>query len=121
MILMEYKGGKFRVLSDDQLYDIHMATLEVLEKTGVLVKHDEALQLLADAGASVDYESKRAHIPQFLVEEAVQKTPKTITHSITIFNSDEMNAWFNISKSTKATLNSKTTEIQIGFLFWDIS
>jgi trimethylamine--corrinoid protein Co-methyltransferase len=75
---MEYKGGKFRVLSDDQLYDIHMATLEVLEKTGVLVKHDKALQLLADAGASVNYESKRAHIPQYLVEEAIQKTPKTI-------------------------------------------
>ncbi|MCW4011909.1 MAG: trimethylamine methyltransferase family protein [Candidatus Bathyarchaeota archaeon] len=75
---MEYKGGRFSVLTQDQLYDIHMATLEVLEKTGVLVKEKNALNLLKDAGATVDEENQRAYIPQYLVEEAIQKTPKTI-------------------------------------------
>ena len=76
--LTEYRGGKFSVLSRDQIYDIHMATLEVLEKTGVLVKEENALKLLDDAGAVVDYETQRVHIPQYLVDEAVRKTPRSV-------------------------------------------
>jgi len=76
--MTEYRGGKFSVLSSDQIYDIHMATLEVLEKTGVLVKEENALKLLGDSGAVVDYETKRVHISQYLVEEAIQRAPKSI-------------------------------------------
>ena len=76
--MIEYRGGKFSVLSSDQIYDIHMATLEVLEKTGVLVKEENALKLLDNSGAIVDFETKRVHIPQYLVEEAIQKAPKSI-------------------------------------------
>ena len=76
--MTEYRGGKFSVLSSDQIYDIHMATLEVLEKTGVLVKEENALKLLDDSGAIVDFESKRVRIPQYLVEEAIQRAPKSI-------------------------------------------
>jgi len=43
--MLNYTGGKFQVLSSDQIYDIHMATLEVLERTGVLVKEENALRL----------------------------------------------------------------------------
>ena len=77
-MMTEYRGGKFSVLSSDQIYDIHMATLEVLEKTGVLVKEENALKMLDDAGAVVDLETKRVHIPQYLVQEAIQRAPKTI-------------------------------------------
>ena len=77
-MMTEYRGGKFSVLSSDQIYDIHMATLEVLEKTGVLVKDENALKLLDDSGAIVDFESKRVHIPQYLVEEAIRRAPKSI-------------------------------------------
>ena len=76
--MTEYRGGKFSVLSSDQIYDIHMATLEVLERTGVLVKEENALKLLDDSGAIVDFESKRVRIPQYLVEEAIQRAPKSI-------------------------------------------
>ena len=76
--MTEYRGGKFSVLSSDQIYDIHMATLEVLEKTGVQVKEENALKMLDDAGAVVDFKTKRVHIPQYLVQEAIQKAPKTI-------------------------------------------
>ena len=77
-MMTEYRGGKFSVLSSDQIYDIHMATLEVLEKTGVQVKEENALKMLDDAGAVVDFKTKRVHIPQYLVQEAIQKAPKTI-------------------------------------------
>lgn len=40
----------FRVLSDDQIQHIHLASLEILERTGVEVQESEALASLAEAG-----------------------------------------------------------------------
>jgi len=37
------KGGQYKVLTDDQLHDIHIATLEVLQEAGVRVEHKPAL------------------------------------------------------------------------------
>ncbi|NIV31110.1 MAG: hypothetical protein GWN58_16935, partial [Anaerolineae bacterium] len=42
---------ELRVLSDEQVYDIHQAALEILWNTGVLVKAPEARELLRQAGA----------------------------------------------------------------------
>ena len=64
------------VLSDDEIYDIHTATLEILERTGVIIREKKALELLEQAGAVVDYEKSLVKIPGHLVEEAVSKTPK---------------------------------------------
>ncbi len=41
------------LLSSDQLQQIHLAFLEVLEKTGVDVGLPEAVDLLGEAGADV--------------------------------------------------------------------
>jgi trimethylamine--corrinoid protein Co-methyltransferase len=76
--MLDCTGGKFQVLSSDQIYDIHMATLEVLERTGVLVKEENALRLLGGAGADVDYKTQRVRIPAHLLEEGIDKAPKTI-------------------------------------------
>jgi len=43
---------------------IHQATLEVLEKTGVIVESDKALKVLDEAGCAVDYRKHLALIPQ---------------------------------------------------------
>ena len=43
-----------RILSEDQLEQIHYGTLEVLERTGVKVHEKEALELLHGAGARVE-------------------------------------------------------------------
>jgi trimethylamine--corrinoid protein Co-methyltransferase len=53
---IEYlKGGQYKVLSDGELYDIHLATLEVLEEVGVRVEYKPALDLMADNGCRVDF------------------------------------------------------------------
>ena len=44
---------KLRVINDDQIRHIHMATLEVLERTGVKMTHPRGLELLDGAGARV--------------------------------------------------------------------
>lgn len=68
---------QFRVLSDDQIEDIHLAVLEVLERTGIRVHSKEALEVYTKAGARV--EGDRVWIPSFLVEEALRRAPHRVT------------------------------------------
>jgi trimethylamine--corrinoid protein Co-methyltransferase len=69
-------GASINLLSDDDLHDIHLATLEVLEKTGVWVEDEEARRLFADGGADVDEDSGVVKIPPYLVEDAVRSAPQ---------------------------------------------
>ncbi|NIU84919.1 MAG: hypothetical protein GWN64_15950, partial [Candidatus Thorarchaeota archaeon] len=69
------RGGQLKVLSRDQILDVHYATLDVLQHIGVVVHSEEALKVLDEAGADVDYKKERAWIPPHLVEEAIRKTP----------------------------------------------
>jgi trimethylamine--corrinoid protein Co-methyltransferase len=64
------------VLNDDQIEQIHLATLEVLERTGVQITHPRALELLSDAGARV--EGSRVHIPSWMVEDAIHTAPSRV-------------------------------------------
>ncbi len=71
--------GRIEVLTKDELYDVHMATLEVLERTGVVIENDEALKILDQSGAPVDYKKRLVRVPQYMVKEAVKKAPTRIT------------------------------------------
>ena len=64
------------VLNDDQLEQIHLATLEVLERTGIQLTHPRALELLDGAGARVD--GDRVRIPAWIVEEAIRQAPSRV-------------------------------------------
>ncbi len=72
---------RMTILSSDQLQQIHLASLEVLERTGVDVGLPEAVDLLDQAGADVR-DPSRVKIPSHLVDEALRTTP----HRITIFD-----------------------------------
>ena len=63
-------------LDEEGCVAIHAATLEILEKTGVEVQHDGALELLAGAGAKVD--GTRVRIPAALVDDALAAAPRSI-------------------------------------------
>ena len=69
-------GASLNLLSDDDLHDIHLATLEVLEKTGVWVEDEEARRVFAEAGADVDETNGVVRIPPYMVEEAVRSAPQ---------------------------------------------
>ena len=62
--------------STDQLEEIHSATVDVLEQAGVRVDHDEALNLLKDAGCIV--KDRVAKIPGWLIDEAIRMAPSKI-------------------------------------------
>ncbi len=67
---------RVEVLSRDEIYDIHVASLEVLEYTGATFWSKEALKIFDDYGAMVDYEKFNVKIPGYMVEELVRKAPK---------------------------------------------
>jgi len=60
-------------ISYDQFEEIHLATLEVLDRVGVNVFDQEALELLKKAGARVD--GHRVHIPAGMVKKALASAP----------------------------------------------
>lgn len=71
-----YFKPKLQVVNEKQIEQLHMASLEVLERTGIKLTHPKALELLAGAGARVD--GDRVRIPSWMVEDAIRKAPKRI-------------------------------------------
>lgn len=69
---------QFRILSDRQIQDIHLATLEVLQRTGVRIYDEDGLELLRRAGARVA-DGNLVHIPEHLAEWALRVAPSRIT------------------------------------------
>ena len=67
---------RLQVVNADQIAQIHMATLDVLERTGIKITHPKALEILAGAGASVNKD--RVKIPAWMVEAAIRTAPSRI-------------------------------------------
>lgn len=67
---------RLKWITDAQLEQIHYASLEVLERTGIIVQNQEALALLKAAGCRV--REDRVWIPAWLVEECLRLAPKRI-------------------------------------------
>ncbi len=71
-------GLSLNILTDDELEEIHLATLELLQDTGVVMECDEALERFETAGAHVDRDDKTVRIPPHLVEEAIRSAPPKV-------------------------------------------
>jgi trimethylamine--corrinoid protein Co-methyltransferase len=67
------------VLSADQLEQIHTASLDLLENSGMRVMHAGARQLLANAGADVDHDTEMVRFDRNLVMEKVALAPAEFT------------------------------------------
>lgn len=64
-----------KILRENQVEQIHKASLNILKEVGFKFDLDKALKLLKENGCEVDYNSKIAKIPSNLVEECIRKTP----------------------------------------------
>ncbi len=71
-------GLGLKVFTDDELYEIHLATLEVLQETGLFIEDEEALDILDGGGAIVDPKKKIVKFPPYLVEDAIRSAPSKI-------------------------------------------
>jgi trimethylamine--corrinoid protein Co-methyltransferase len=72
--------ASLNLLSRADLDYIHDATLEILENPGLEVPSKRALAILKKAGADVDYKKNRVAIPSYVVEEALNRAPKTVKY-----------------------------------------
>ncbi len=73
---LEAQLPRLQILSNADIQKIYFAALEVLERTGVAVKNDEACDLLKEAGAFVNGDIVR--IPSSLIEKNINLAPKQI-------------------------------------------
>jgi trimethylamine--corrinoid protein Co-methyltransferase len=64
-------------MGEAECRQIHLATLEVLERVGVDVHDDRARQILAEGGGRVD--GIRVRLPEYMVEDALRKAPRRMT------------------------------------------
>lgn len=72
------KGFGLNMFSDDELYEIHMATLEVLEKTGIKVYDEEARDYFKKGGCWVNDETMIVKFPNYVVEEGIKWAPRKL-------------------------------------------
>ena len=79
MAIHKIRGPQFKVLSDDQVQDIHWGTLRVLEEVGVRVEYKPALQLMADNGCIVDFHKRIVKIPEYVLKRALEMAPSRFT------------------------------------------
>ena len=70
-------GMTIPTLTEGEKGDLHQATLEILERTGVDVQETRARSLLLDAGAR-DGGGSRVRIPAWIVERALTTAPERI-------------------------------------------
>lgn len=71
------RSSGFRMLTDAQLDEIHLASLEILRRTGVRVHEAECLALLKDAGCTVS-DDNLVKLSASVVEDALQSAPSRI-------------------------------------------
>ncbi|TET08784.1 MAG: hypothetical protein E3J86_09915 [Candidatus Thorarchaeota archaeon] len=110
----------YKLLNRDEISAIHSASMEVLERVGVVIQHDKALKILAEAGAAIDFTAKVARIPEYLVHDALQKCPRkhrliarNPKHSIVI---GDGNSYFTNGFGAHYTLDLNTGERRLSTL-----
>ena len=75
---VSYARPSYRLLTEEQIQDLHSATMEILETVGIRVLNDEGLQLLQDAGCRIK-DGNVALIPEALVQSCIESAPSAIT------------------------------------------
>ena len=69
-----------QLLSNEDISQIHNASIQILEKTGMFMPLDEKrLNDLEDFGLHIDRQINRVRFPGHIVEKAIQKAPTTYT------------------------------------------
>ncbi len=104
---------ELNLLTENQIAQIHQATLKILETVGVKMQHPEARELIVKAGGQ-DAGNEIVKIPAKVIEEALQKAPSMID----IFSRDgqlsmsltERNSYFGSGGPTLYIIDHQTGE-----------
>lgn len=72
---VKMSGIKLELFTEDDLREIDYATKDVLTNYGVQVSDEEGLQIFADAGCDVNFETKMVKIPVSVINKALSTAP----------------------------------------------
>ncbi len=67
------------LLAQEQVERIHSASLQILERTGMLVRNEEARQIFSSHGCRLETEKQIVHFPPAVVEKFRRMLPPTFT------------------------------------------
>lgn len=70
-------NGSLKVLSDDEIYQIHLTALRILREVGLKLREPQAIKILRDAGCM--FVGDRVRFPTNVVERAIRRAPRTFT------------------------------------------
>lgn len=73
-----FQAAPLQYLNPDQMQSIHDTSLHVLKECGAVVHCEEAVDLLARAGAEIQ-DGKRVFLPAKLVEKSIRSAPAAVT------------------------------------------
>jgi len=72
-------GFSINMFTEDELYALHLSTLEVLRDVGIGVTDPVAQEALYSVGCIVDKEKGVVRFPGYVVEDAIRKAPSSVT------------------------------------------
>ena len=75
---LQLSGFGLNAFTDDELAELHRATLDVLQDAGLMVLNDEAQEIFFSYGCEVDKEKSIVKIPPYLVDEAIRSAPSKV-------------------------------------------
>ena len=100
------------VLDKDEVDKIYEASLQILEKTGAVFNHEQALKLFHQNGAEVDFKKNLVKFPPFLVKDSIKK----VRSSFSLYYQDQSkridiggsNIFFGIGGCNRYIIDSET-------------
>jgi trimethylamine--corrinoid protein Co-methyltransferase len=98
---------RVKLLSDNQIDKIHEASINILEKIGVFIPHDEILSRFSKNGAQVDVKKRIVKIPNSLVSDSISKAGKEFS----LYGRD-------LTEKAEFNLNSRNYNTSGGQAFW---
>ena len=105
-----------QVLSPEEEKKIIQEAIKLLENPGILISNSRGLDLLSDAGAKVNLNSKVASIPEELIHKALENCPAEFSlynlngDPVVQYGSDR--TFFNPGSSTLYILDSQSQKIR---------
>lgn len=70
--------GRLSILFPEEIERIHLISLRILEKIGIVVKSDAVSKMLLDAGAIKTPKGNRLLLPEHMIKSALSSVPKSI-------------------------------------------
>jgi len=85
MVRKGLTGGSFKLLTDESIYKVHEAVMQIIEEIGFQVNSEAALELLKKAGAHIDKRKNRVRMSRVMALRLIRMAP----HQVRLCGSDK--------------------------------